>query len=316
MGESIGPIQALQNTLSQQKNQKISPAQFQQWKDLALKDQTIDKTEARFLMDQLATSKFEPELVPAVTELLAKGFSANTANPVAYIGGNELTNIHLVSKDFDLAKAKSITDQNYVDEIYFKDEQDNLYVAFGSPEKGGALNLDRLKENYIGRFGEKKVTVVHINNETNTTWEGVTAPWKSTLNTLRDAGQSGIVRGIGEMTTTLTAMFIGKSVLENGIKTVSAKTAEKVTEKAAEAVVEKGTEVVAQASTGLLGNARALGSTIGQSIKSSMRTVVVGGAVAGAVVGAVVTIGSGISAIKSHYNHRDFTTLDMVTGNY
>ncbi|PIQ24072.1 hypothetical protein COW36_03565 [bacterium (Candidatus Blackallbacteria) CG17_big_fil_post_rev_8_21_14_2_50_48_46] len=312
MTDAIGPIQALQNTLSQLTDRKIDQTQFQQWKELALKDQKLDKSEARFLMDQLAASKFEPDVIPAVTQVLSEGFTSNTSNPVAYIGGNELTDIHKVSKDFDLAKAKSITDQNFIDEIYFKDEQDNLYVAYGSPEQGGALNLDRIKVNYVGRLGDKKVTVVHINNETNTTWEGVKAPWKSTINTLKDAGQTGIVKGIGEMATTLTAMFIGKTVLENGIKTVSEKTAEK----AAETVVEKGAEVAAQAATGVVGKAKALGSTIGQSIKSSMRTVVVGGAVAGAVVGTVVTIGSGIGAVKSRYNHRDYTTLDMVTGHY
>lgn len=308
MNSSIRPIQVLQNTLAQITDRKINASEFEQWKNLAMQDQKLDKVEARFLMDQLAASRFEAEVVPAVTQLLTEGFSANTANPVAYIGGNELTHIHQVAKDFDLDKARSITDNNYIDEVYFKDEQDNLYVAYGSQQQGGALNLDRLKLNYVGRFGHQKVTVVHINNETNTVWEGAKAPWKSTLSTLKDAGQTGIIKGIGEMTTALTAMFIGKTVLENGIKTVSEKTAETVAEKALQGAT--------QAAPGVVDKARALGSTIGQSIKSSLRSVVIGGAVAGAVVGTVVTIGSGLGAVKSRYNHRDYTTLDMVTGNY
>lgn len=308
MDHAIRPIQALQNTLSQITERKIDASEFEQWKALALQDQKLDKDEAHFLMDQLAKSRFERDVVPAVTQLLSEGFSANTSNPVAYIGGNELTHIHKVSKDFDLNKARSITDNNYIDEVYFKDEEDNLYVAYGSPEQGGALNLERLKLNYVGRFGNKKITVVHINNETNTIWEGAKAPWKSAFNTFKEAGQTGIVKGIGEMATAVTAMFIGKTVLENGIKTVSEKTAATVGEKVAEGALQTAPKIGEKA--------RALGSTIGQSIKNSLRSVVIGGAVAGAVVGTVVTIGSGIGAIKSRYNHRDYTTLDMVTGNY
>ena len=185
-------------------------------------------------------------------------------------------------------------------------------MAYGEADKKGALDLDRIKQNYITRVDGKKFTVAHINNETNTTWEGAKAPWKSSLKTLKDAGQTGVVKGIGEMATAVTAMFIGKTVLENGIKKVSGTVAEQATQKAVETVAADA--VVS--SVGVVGQVKTLGSSIGGSIKSSLRSVVVGGAVAGVVVGTVVGVGSAIGAVKSNFNDRDYTTLDMVTGHY
>ena len=333
--------QALQSLMAHAGNPKIDQTQFEEWKNHALQDQKLDRDEAKFLIDQMAAGRFEQDVVPGVSELLSNGFASHTANPIAYIGGNQLTHIHKVDKSFNLDSAKQITDENGIDEVYFREVDEkgelkgDLYVAYGSQDAKGALDLEKLKLGYVGRMGKAKVKVVHINNETNTMWEGAKAPWVNTARTLKDAGQTGIAKGIAEVATTITALFIGKTVVENGIKTVG----EKVGQTAATTTVTAGaaaatnvavtaTEtVVAPVATAAAGtvakelpkvvqDARTFGSTIGHSVKSSLRSVAIGAAVAGAVVGTVVTIGSGIGAVKSLSNHRDYTTLDMITGNY
>lgn len=312
---NISPNSPIQNIKELVTQSKLDKTGFDSWKQNALQDQKLDRDEAQFLMDQLATGNVEKDLIPAVTTLLSEGFSAHTANPVARIGGHELP-LHAVSKDFTLETARSITDENGVDEVYFKDEDGKLFVAYGDIATKGALDLDRIKQNYITRVDGKKMTVVHINNETNTTWEGAKAPWKSSLKTLRDAGQTGVVKGIGEMATAVTAMFIGKTVLENGIKKVSSSAAEKTLEAVATKAAETVAVEAAEKTIGVVGQVKTLGTSIGGSIKSSLRSVVVGGAVAGVVVGAVVGVGSAIGAVKSNLSDRDYTTLDMITGHY
>ncbi len=299
------PLQKLQQLLP---GQKLDLERFEAWKTEALQDNKLDKDEAAFLLDQIKTQNVSEDAFPAVTELLQKGFTGHTANPVAKIGGHELP-LSLVSEDFTLETATSITDDNGIDEVYFKGEDDKLYVAYGDESTRGALDLKRIKKNYITRVNGQKLTVMHINNENNTTWEGAKAPWVSTFKTLKDAGQNGIVKGIGEMTTAVTAMFIGKTVLENGIKSVSTKAG-------TEAAAQVGQKVAETAGVGLIDQAKGLSGSIGNSIKGSLRSVVVGGAVATVVVGSVVGIGSAIGAVKVQYDDRDFTSLDMVTGNY
>lgn len=282
------------------------------WKADALQDNKIDKNEAAFLLDQIKTQNVAEDAFPAVTALLQAGYSGHTTNPVARIGGHELP-LHEVSADFTLETARSITDENGIDEIYFKGEDNKIYVAYGAQEAKGSLDLSRIKKNYITRVDNQKLTVIHLNNETNTTWEGAKAPWVSTGKTLREAGQNGIVRGIGEMTTAVTAMFIGKTVLDNGIKHVTNRAA---TEVATQAAAGAGQKLAETAGTGIIGTAKELGGSIGSSIKGSLRSVAVGGAVAGIVVGTVVGVGSAIGAVKVQFNDRDYTSLDMITGNY
>ncbi len=301
----LGKLQQLQQLLP---GQKLTPERLEAWKTEALQDHKLDKDEAAFLLDQIKTQNVSDEAFPAVTELLQTGYSSHTANPVARIGGHELP-LHRVADDFTLETARSITDTNGIDEVYFKGEDNKLYVAYGDTAAKGSLDLSRIKQNYITRVDGKKFTVVHLNNETNTTWEGAKAPWVSTAKTLKDAGQNGIVKGIGEMTTAVTAMFIGKTVLDNGIKHVTTKAA-------GEAATQVGAKVAETAGVGLIDTAKGLSSSIGSSIKSSLRSVAVGGAVAGIVVGTVVGVGSAIGAVKVQFNDRDYTSLDMITGNY
>lgn len=301
----LGKIHQLQELLP---GQKLTVERLDAWKEEALQDKKLDKDEAGFLLDQIKAQNVTDDAFPAVTELLQAGYSGHTANPVARIGGHELP-LHQVADDFTLDTARSITDENGIDEVYFKGEDDKLYVAYGNEKDGGALDLSRIKKNYITRIDGKKFSVVHLNNETNTTWEGAKAPWVSTARTLKDAGQNGIVKGIGEMTTAVTAMFIGKTVLDNGIKHVTAKAA-------TDAATQVGQKVAETAGVGLIDTAKGLSSSIGSSIKSSLRSVAVGGAVAGIVVGSVVGVGSAIGAVKVQFNDRDYTSLDMITGNY
>jgi hypothetical protein len=312
---NVSSPQPFQSLVAQVAPPKIDQAQFAEWKKTALQDQKIDRDEASFLIDQLGRDRFDSAVIDDVKQLLSSGYRAYTANPVANIGGNQLTKIYKVDASFDLESARKITDANGIDEVYFQTVNSkgelgkDLYVAYGPQESRGALNLERIKPGYVGRMGQQKIKVVHINNETNTALEGAKAPWISTATTLRDAGQSGISKGLTEVATTVTALFIGKSVVESGVKTV--------TEGAAAGAAAGGAvrEVTRQAPQ-LLNQARTFGATVGQSVKGSLKSVVVAGAVATAVVGTVVTVGSVIGAVKSRSNHRDYTTLDMVTGNY
>lgn len=308
-------LQALQTYFSQQGEQKIGRKEVTEIKEIVLQDKTLDQDEARFLMDKMASGAFNATGAGELSKLLSGGYQKQEIKtPVAYIGRNRLTNVKEVSKEFmDLKKAQAITDDNGIDEVYFKDENDKMYVAYGSEENGGALDLRGLKPGYVGRLGDKRVTVLHLNDETNTAWEGAKAPWVSTWNTLTSAGENGIVKGIGEVGTTLTALFIGKTVMEKGIKTAGEQVALQV---AAQKTGETVAETAATKSLGMVDKAKALGSTVESTVGSTLRQVAVAGAVAGAVVGTVVAIGSVVGAVNGKTAFRDFATLDMVTGQY
>lgn len=291
---------------------------FDQLKADILKDNQVDQDEAKFLMDQLSKGKFDQSVVPQVTELLSKGYQTPEKTPsFALIGKTRLNNVQALSKDIkEIKEATQITDENGIDEVYFKNEAGKLFVAYGSEKDGGALDMRGMKVGYVGRLGKEKVTVVHINNETNTIMEGAKAPWVSTYDTLSKAGQNGIVKGIGEVATTVTALFIGKTVLEKGMKTVGTQVGTEIAGQVAQATAEKATEAAAKTGLSTIGKARALGTSIGATVKDTLKTVAVAGAVAGAVVGTVVTIGSAIGAVRSQTSFKDYATLNMVTGKY
>lgn len=313
MTEVNANVQALQTYFNQVKTEKIGSEQFQDLKVIALSDQQLDQDEAKFLMDKLGSGAFDSGTTGEVTQFLSGGYQKQDISPIAYIGRNRLSNVKEVSKEFeDLKKAQNITDENGIDEVYFKDKEGKIYIAYGSEEKGGALDLRGLKPGYVGRLGEKQITVLHINNETNTAWEGAKAPWTATFATLSAAGEGGIAKGIGEVATTVTALFIGKTVLEKGIQTAGQKAAQQ----AAVSVTETVAETAATKSVGVIGKAKAFGSGVGGTVKSTLRQVAVAGAVAGAVIGSVVAIGSVIGAIKGVRAYQDYATLDMVTGKY
>lgn len=298
-------LQPLQDYFSRLQGKPANASQLAEIKELVLKDHTLDRDEARFLMGKLVEGAFEAGVRQEVSDLLSGGYQAQELVPVARIGYNRLTTVKEVSAEFaDLNKAKAITDENGIDEVYLKTADGRTFVAYGAAEEGGALNLKGIKPGYVGRLGNERVTVVHVNNETNTAWEGAKAPWNYTAETLSSAGKNGVVKGIGEVATTVTALFIGKTVLEKGIQTAG--------QKAAEAAAPA---VPVTANT-LLGKTKAIGSSIGGTVKGTLRSVVVGTAVAGAVVGTVVTVGSVIGAIRGAARSQDYATLDMVTGKY
>lgn len=323
MTEISPQVQALQNFMQSHADQKINAKQFEELKNIALEDRSLDRDEAQFLMQQAVAGKFEDGVNEQVTALLSRGYEKQDINPTALIGYNRLTSVKQVSAEFeDLNKAKAITDENGIDEVYFKVTDDNsplngkTFIAYGSHEDGGVLDMRGLKPGYVGRFGDAKITLLHINNESNTAWEGAKAPWVNTWDTVSSAGQNGIVKGIGEVATTVTALFIGKTVLEKGIKTAGEGVAQQVAAQAASQAGKSLAEHGAANGIGVVGKAKALGTSIGSTVKGTLRQVAVGAAVASAVVGSVVAIGSGIGAVNGVMRSQDYATLDMITGEY
>lgn len=256
--------------------------------------------------DKVSESKQTKGSIPQVDNNISN--SLNSEKGTLTVGNHSYTNIRKLTKGIELEDAKKIVTGNKVDEVFFKDEQGQLYVAFGKKEQKGALELDYLKEGYIGKFGDKTVKVVHIDNEINTVKEGALSPLNSTWKNVKDAGSSGIAKGVTEMGTTLVAIFVGKSVIENGITAVTAaKGAETVggVAKGGINLIDKGSKIV--------NNAGKTGKAIATTVGSGAQKLVIGAAFAGIVVGAVVGTMSAYGAIQARKPKNDFTTIDMIT---
>src|SRR5690606_30134762 len=140
--------------------------------------------------------------------------------------------------------------------------------------------LGNLKEKLIGVYDNQRVKIVHIDNEINTAKEGAISPFKTTWKTIREAGETGMVKGIAEIGTTVVALFVGKSLIQNGI--TAAQQANTVTA----AVGSTGTAInVGKEASKIVGRAGSTGKAIFTTVKSGVSQVAVGVIVAGAVVG-------------------------------
>lgn len=253
--------------------------------------------------DSLSNKKIEKGPVPQ-SAITISSDSTFSGNEILVVGQNKFTHVRPLVQGMELEEAKNIIKDNKVDEIIFKNEDGKLFIAFGGKETKGSLNLESIREGHIGKMGNSHVKIVHINNETNTVKEGAIAPLTSTWANIKDAGATGITKGIAEMGTTVVAIFIGKSIVQNGMTAVStAQAAASIGEAAGGAI--KGVNIVKEAgSTG-----KAIISTVGSGIKQ----VGVGVAVAGAVIGTVAGVMSIYGAISGSRPKNDFTTIDMLT---
>jgi hypothetical protein len=222
-------------------------------------------------------------------------------NSTLVVGHNKYTGVKPLVPGMELEEAKNIIKENKIDEIIFKDEDGKFYIAYGGKETKGALDLENIKEGHIGRLGSKNVKIVHIDNETNTVSEGAKAPLKSTWNSIKEAGSSGITKGIAEMGTTIVAIFIGKSLVVNGM--TAAQTAVTTSEAAAGAAK----------ATGIVKEAGVASKAIFSTVTSGVKQVAVGAAIAGTVIGTVAGVMSVIGAVAGSRPKNDFTTLEMLT---
>ena len=256
--------------------------------------------------DKVTDSKPVKGKVPQVDNNISENF--NSASGKLTVGDKTFSNIRAVTKGLDLEEAKKIVSGNQVDEIFFKTEEGQIFVAFGDKENKGSMKLDGLKEGYIGKFGDKTVKIVNIDNEINTVREGALSPLTSTWKNVKDAGSSGIAKGVTEMGTTLIAIFVGKTVIENGITAVTAaKGAATVGNEVAKGIniIDKGSKIV--------GNAGKTGKAIALTVGSGLQKLAVGGLVAGAVVGTIVGSMSLYGAVKARNPKNDFNSVDMIT---
>ncbi|MBC7472874.1 MAG: hypothetical protein H7263_01185, partial [Candidatus Sericytochromatia bacterium] len=165
------------------------------------------------------STKVNKGSVPASTPA-TKDFIPNVNTPLV-VGDHVFSNVRKLSEGMDVEEAKKVTKGNKIDEIIFKTEDDNLYIAYGSKEDKGSLKLDQVKEGYVGKFGNQTAKIISIDNEVNTVKEGALSPLKSTWASVKESGTTGITKGISEMGATLVAMFVGKALIQNGITAVS-----------------------------------------------------------------------------------------------
>ncbi|MFN4150253.1 MAG: hypothetical protein ACK4IX_04865 [Candidatus Sericytochromatia bacterium] len=275
-------------------------------KAVVKQDNTDNKEKSvKLSSDVLFSSKIAKGTIPAQSE------THIPKQNIPFTIGDKKFNAQPITQGIDLQEAINISKDNKIDEIILKTEDGKLFLVHGDKDSKGSLDLDKIKEGYVGKLGDKTAKIVHINNETNTVSEGAVGPLKSTWNTVKDAGSTGIVKGIGEMGTTVVAIFVGKSLLQNGIQAVqNANGAVQAVETVNEVVkVTKGVKNAAQVA-GKVGNTgKAILSTIGSGITQ----VGVGVVIAGAVVGTVAGTMSAIGAYKARNPKNDFTTIDMLT---
>lgn len=260
------------------------------------KIETSEKS-VKISSDKLLASKIVKGAVPLINS------NVLTENITFTIGGKTF-NAQPITQGIELQEAINIAKDNKIDEIILKTEDGKLFLIHGDKDSKGALDLEKIKEGYVGKLGNKTAKVIHINNEINTISEGAIEPLKSTWNTVKDAGSNGIVKGIGEMGTTVVAIFVGKSLLQNGIQAVQNANTVNEAVKVGEGI-KNGVKVV-----GKVGNTgKAILSTIG----SGLTQVAVGAVIAGAVVGTVAGTMSAFGAYKARNPKNDFTTIDMLT---
>jgi len=255
----------------------------------------------------------------------------NSASQAQYlqIGRNTFENVKPLAKNMKLDEAKAITNENGIDEIYIQNvENKQIFIAFGTEKTKGALDMKYIKQDYIGRYDGGTVKIISLENEVNTISEGAKAPIAKASDTIKKASENGIVKGIADMAGTVTALFIGKTILDKGIQTFATANGKAVadgvkvavtTQKAAKAAkvahtaakAAKATEAAKSAT--LLAKAKGTFDGVGSIIGSTAKTVVVAAGVAAVIVG---TVAGGLAitgAIGSIRKDRDFTTLDMVT---
>lgn len=270
-----------------------------------LADDRISTAEAQFLSDRLKRREIGRNERPVVYALLTRSLTDNPENLVLQVGKSRFTHVKAVAEDLDLEAARAILDNNKIDEIYVQTPDGRLFIAHGPAEKRGALAIDGIKAGFIGKINDQKVTVVYVDDETNTIRQGAVAPLKGTAQVIKDASESGIVRGIGEVGAMVTAIFVGRTVIENGIRAATGNAATAVP-----AVTPAVTQAVATAGKV---TAKTIATGARTMIKDGLRTAGVVGAVAGVVVGGVALVLAGVGAVKGRLTKPKVETLDMAT---
>lgn len=234
-------------------------------------DNVVSDEEKAEIRDLLASGRVQRGVVPALELLL------NHEPPAVdelTIRNMKLSAVREVTVLLD--QARKVTADNGLDEVYFKDHEGKLFVAF---QAKGSLN--GLKEGHRGHFRNQQVTVLHVDDEINSAAEGAKAPFKSA----KSAGQSLITSGAtAGITAAVTAAFLGVGNTVVALRTTSS----------------------AAGSISLAAAAKAGSTTAGATIATAGVILLAGTAL---VLGGL----SVKEAIAGARRKGDFSTLDMIT---
>lgn len=243
--DSLQVTRTILNTASQEKRQ-LSAEEVAKMQAAILDDETVSQPEALLLQEGLKKKRFAVAEIPAVNALITRSLTDSHKSLTLTVGNQILTRVKPARDGLTLEQIKNILLDNKVDEVIVGTPDGKLFIAHGQESTRGALDLERVKAGYIGDLNGQTVMVLHVDNETNTVKEGAKAPIKGTMQIVKTASESGIVKGVTEMGTAVVTIVIGKSVLEKGIdvvksasKTAAPKVVEEVTEEVAEEVSKK-----------------------------------------------------------------------------
>lgn len=197
------------------------------------------------------------------------------------IGTQHFTSVRALAPGITPEEAAKLTAGNGYDEIYFTDETGKHFVAFATQN-----HFEDVRVGYLGRFNGKRVKVVAVEDEDNTFKEGTIGVFNWTKNILKNTFGNEASKSISGIVSTAVGSFVAAAALKNGAQT------------AAPLIKE-----------GLLA-----------SIKGAFRGAVSGfvNTLASVIIfaGAAVGVFSLINGVRAANRKANFTTIDMVTGNY
>ncbi len=276
--------------------------------------------------DETSAPKGKPPAAgskPADGSKAAEGKTADAAKPAE---------TKPADKDKILEKAKGITSDNGVDEIYFRTESGDLFVAAFRGSANG------VKAGYLGRFGGQKIEVLHVDDESNTFREGVKSTFSWTDSTFKNVAGQEVTKALGTVVGTIAGGLIAAAALKGtSAAPAVATTAIAAANPAVAAAAATAATAVAQAATNTAGTAAVTagstaagtvaGTVVVNAAKSgatavkgalggAMRTVIMVGVPIAVIGGIVFGTSAILGGLKASRRRSDFGTIDMVTDKF
>jgi hypothetical protein len=187
-----------------------------------------------------------------------------------------------------VAKAADLTKNNGFDEIYFLGEDKKVYVLFAEKSR-----FQDVRVGYLGRanVGGKmqSVEVLHVEDENNTFYQGMTSTWRWLQNVLLSSFGNEASKSVSGLVTTAVGSFVAAAALKGSAPAAA--------------------PVAGAAAGGFL---KTVGGAFGSAVHGFLQTmasVVLFG------VGAVGVV-SIFTGVKGHFRKGDKMTIDMITGQY
>ena len=184
-----------------------------------------------------------------------------------------------------IAKAANLTQNNGYDEIYFLGQDKKLYVLYAEKSRFEDVRIGYLGRANVGGVNQG-IEVVHVNDEDNTFYQGMTSTWRWLQNVLMASFGNEASKSVSGLVTTAVGSFVAAAALKGSAPTVAAP------------VAGGFFKTVGGAFTGAV-----------NGFVQTMASVVLFG------VGAVGLV-SVFTGIKGHVRKGDMTTIDMITGQY